>query len=235
MATFQTKADLPQAAQAELARILAIASAQRTTVEANFLTARNDYVYNEKLLLDTAGEIVIARGVTLPTGLSGFAVGAFFTKVDAAAEDQGLYENVGTITSAVWRAVGGQVTAFTLSSAQILALHTTPISLVAAKGSGIVTIVDEIVAKQTFGTVAYTGSNALEFRYTNASGAKVSADLPATLINAASGVIYGSVKGVVTALVPVANAAITVSVPTADPAAGDGVITGFIRYHTVTL
>lgn len=235
MATFQTKADLPQAAQAELARILAIASAQRTTVEAAYLTARNDYIYNEKLLLNTAGEIMIARGVTLPIGLSGFAVGALFTKVDVANEDQGLYENVGGITSAVWRAVGGNVTAFTLSSAQILALHTTPIVLVAAKGAGKVVMVDEIIAKQTFGTVAYTGSNALEFRYTDGSGAKVTADLPTTLLNASSGSVYGSVSGVATALVPVANAAVVAVVPTANPAAGDGVITGYIRYHAVTL
>ena len=235
MAAFKLKSQLSARDQSEIDRILAISSAQRTTPEANFLTARAPYLYNEVVLENASGEIVIAKGRTVPTGDSGFAVGAFFTKEDVGSGVSALYQNIGDATTSVWIAVGGHVAAFTLSSAQILDLHDTPVALVPAQGAGTVVIVDEVVAKMTFLTAAYTGSNALEFRYTDGSGAKVSADLPSTLLNAASGVIYGSVKGVVTALVPVANAAVVAVVPVADPAAGSGTLTGFIRYHVVTL
>ena len=234
MATFQVKTDLPQATQAEIDRISAIASAQRSTPEANFLTARSDYLYNQILLKDGDLNISIAQGRTLPTGLSGFAVGAYFIKSNATTGENSNYQNVGTTSSASWKLVDGQITAISLTSAQIKALSTTPITLVSAQGAGTLIIVDEIVLKNTYGTATYTGGNALEFRYTDASGAKVSADIASTFINlVATG--YAYVRGLVTALTPVANSPIVVRVPTADPAVGDGVITGFIKYHVVTL
>lgn len=234
MATFQVKTDLPQSTQAEIDRISAIASAQRTTPEADFLTARSDYLYNQKLLLNSDSEIVIAQGRTLPTGLSGFAVGAFFIKSNTTAGENSTYQNVGSTTSAVWVQVAGNIAVVSLTSAQIKALSTTPVSLIPAQGSGKTIIVDDIFLKNTYGTATYTGGNALEFRYTDASGAKVSADIASTFINlVATG--YASVKGVVTALTPVANAPVVVRVPTADPAVGDGTIAGYIRYHVESL
>ena len=106
MALFQTKADLPAKDQAELDRVSAIASAQRTSVETAFLTARNDYLYNEVLKRDSNDDIVEAQGVTVPTGLEGFAKGALFHKVDVTDGSKGLYENVGTTTSATWNTIG---------------------------------------------------------------------------------------------------------------------------------
>lgn len=234
MATFQVKANLPQSSIDEINRISAIASAQRTSVEADFLTALSDYLYNQVILRDEDDNIQIAQGRTLPTGLSGFAVGAYFIKSNATTGENANYQNIGTTSSASWSLVGGQVTAITLTSAQIKALFTTPVTLVPAQGAGTLIIVDEIVLKNTYGTATYTGANALEFRYTDASGAKVSADIANTFINlVATG--YAYVRGLVTALTPVANSPIVVRVPTADPAVGDGVITGFIKYHVVTL
>lgn len=234
MGIFKLKSQLPQSTQNEIDRVSAIASAQRTTVEADFLTSLTPYLYNEVILSNDSLEIMIAKGRTVPTGDSGFAKGAFFTKEDASANENSLYQNIGDATTSNWIAVGGAVEAITLASADILALNTTPVTLISAKGAGKTIIVDEIFLKNTYGTATYTGGNALEFRYTDASGAKVSADIASTFINlVATG--YASVKGVVTALTPVANAPIVVRVPTADPAVGDGVITGFVRYHVVTL
>lgn len=125
-------------------------------------------------------------------------------------------------------------TTVTVTTAQVLALNTTPITLVAAPGAGKILQVIEVTAKLVFNSVAYTGSNALEFRYTDGSGAKVTADIASTFINTASGTAYASVKGVVTALTPVANAPIVVFVPTANPAAGNSAIVFTVSYRVIT-
>ncbi len=116
-----------------------------------------------------------------------------------------------------------------LTSAQILALFTTPITVVPAFLRSII-IVERITAKNNFNTTAYTGANNLEFRYTDASGAKVTADMAAAFINSAA-TAYDHVAGVVTELTPVLNAPIVVRVPTANPATGDGTIDLYIRFR----
>ncbi len=237
MATFKLKADLPTSTRNEITRVLAIASGLRTTEEAAFIAQIDqDYLYNEVLLRNAANEIFIAQGHTVPDGVSGYAAGGFFTKSNAAAGENPTYQNVGDATTAVFVGVGGRVAAVSLTSAQIKALNATPIALVAAPGAGKLIIVDEVLLKMSFLTAAYTGSNNLEIRYTDGSGAKATADFDKTaFLNIASGTAYQVSKGVVTALIPVANAAIVAVVPTADPAAGSGTISGFVRYHTVTL
>lgn len=127
-----------------------------------------------------------------------------------------------------------RTTQVTVPTASVLLLSTTPYTLVPAPGAGKYISIEEIVAKLTFNSVAYTGANALEFRYTDGSGAKVSADIANTFINSASGTSYASVKSVVTALTPVANAAVIVRVPTADPGAGNSAIVFSVKYRVVT-
>lgn len=129
----------------------------------------------------------------------------------------------------------------TLSSAKILALNTTPITLIPAIGSSAtstnlntVIIVEGITAKIYAGSVAYTGANALEFRYTNASGVKITADIANTFINSASN-NYIHVAGIITAFTPVFNSPIVVCVPTANPANGNGKIVLSIKYRIITL
>lgn len=129
----------------------------------------------------------------------------------------------------------------TLTSAQILALHTTPIVLVPIVGNnssnvGInyVYIVEGITARIYYAGTAYTGANNLEFRYTDASGAKVTADLPNTFINSSANT-FAHVAGITTAFTPVFNSPIVVSVPTANPATGNSKIVLIIKYRIVYL
>lgn len=132
----------------------------------------------------------------------------------------------------------------TLTPAQVKALHTTPITIVPRPvranlgGSGattpmVVTIVTNIVARINYAGTAYTGANALEFRYTDGSGAKVTADISTTFLNSTSST-YAAVAGVTTELVPVANAPIVVAVPTANPGAGTSPITFTVHYRVVS-
>lgn len=119
----------------------------------------------------------------------------------------------------------------TLTAAQVKALHTTPIILARAPGAGKVITVERIVFVSAFVSAAYTGANNLEFRYTDGSGAKATADIGFATLNFASGTQFSTVAGVVAELVPVANAAIVVCVPVANPAAGDSPVTIIVEYN----
>ncbi|CAM6004576.1 unnamed protein product, partial [Sphagnum balticum] len=107
-----------------------------------------------------------------------------------------------------------------LTSAQILALNSTPITIVPAPGAGYIIDVISAAAMLTFNTTAYTGTNALQIQYTNGSGA-VTASFPSSFIDSAVTTYFTTVKLAASAA---ANAPLVVSVPTANPAAGDGTI-----------
>lgn len=121
-----------------------------------------------------------------------------------------------------------------LSAANILALNATPITLVPAPGAGKVIIVESILLKMVTTSTQFANGGALEFRYTNASGAKVTADIAAAVVTAAAGTSYTSVAGVTTSLTNVANAAITVNNATAAFITGTGTAVVTIRYRIVT-
>lgn len=135
------------------------------------------------------------------------------------------------------------VAKITLTKTQILTLHGAPVTLVPAMGStatagnlNTVVIVEGITAKIYAGSIAYTGANNLEFRYTNASGAKVTADIANTFINTTvSTQAYTHVAGIITQFTPVFNSPIVVTVPTANPAAGNGSIIISVKYRAITL
>lgn len=136
-----------------------------------------------------------------------------------------------------WYSIGALQTSFevqvSISSADILALNSTPKTLVQAQGSGIVTIVESILLKMVTTATQYANGGALEFRYTNASGAKVSADIAATVVTAGAGTSYTSVAGVTTSLTDVANAAIVVDNATAAFITGTGTAVATVRFRTV--
>jgi len=107
MAEFTTFNDLPVETKQRIRAIQAKAAGQRTTAEAAILTANNDAIENEVLERNEALEITRAQGVTLPTGLSGFAKSAVFLKSNVAAGTQAMYENTGDTTTAAWNLIGG--------------------------------------------------------------------------------------------------------------------------------
>ena len=128
-----------------------------------------------------------------------------------------------------------QVASRTLTATQVKALNTTPLVIASAPGANKCSVVLEVFAKYVFGTTAYTGSNALEFRYTSSNGAKASSDVNANLLLSGSGTNYRVAKGADAAatLIPVVNAPIVVYVPSANPAQGDGALTLKVYYRTI--
>lgn len=133
-----------------------------------------------------------------------------------------------------------------LSPAQIKALHTTPIVLVKPPSARSFIYVDSIAGRLSFGTTPYTGTNNLEFRYTNGSGLKVCADMPATVFldSAVSTYSYSPApidQGRTTDFnfTPVGggtakNGQIVVSVPNANPAAGNSTVTLIVYYRVIS-
>jgi hypothetical protein len=121
-----------------------------------------------------------------------------------------------------------------LSSANILAMNGAPVSLIAAPGAGKVIVVDHILLKMVTTATGYANGGAVEFRYTDGSGAKVTADIAAAVITAGAGTSYTAVRGVVTSLTPVANAAVVVTNATAAFITGTGAGVLTIKYRIVT-
>ena len=142
----------------------------------------------------------------------------------------GDFEIVGNV---IQNGVGKRSVQVALTAAQIIAMGTTPVSLIAAPGAGLCIIVDNITFKMTTTATAFTGGGAVEFRYTNAAGAKVTADVAAAVITAGAGTSFTNVRGIEASLTGVANAPITISNPTAPFAAGTGTAVVSIEYHVV--
>lgn len=128
-----------------------------------------------------------------------------------------------------------------LSATQISNLFTTPITIVPTfntnssnVGVNSVYIVEGITARLMYGGTAYTGANNLEFRYTNASGIKVTADLANTFINGSVNT-FAHAPAITTAFTPVYNSPIIVCVPVANPGTGNSRISLTVKYRIVFL
>lgn len=120
-----------------------------------------------------------------------------------------------------------------LSAAQIIAMRATPVALVPAPGAGKCVIVNNITLKMVTTATAFTGGGAVEFRYTDGSGTKVSADIAAAVVTAGAGTSFTNVKGIEASLTGTANAAVVITNATAAFAAGTGTATVVIDYHVV--
>lgn len=119
----------------------------------------------------------------------------------------------------------------TITSAQVLALNTTPKELLAAPGAGFCYAIDSIYATIDFNSAAYSAStDALEIRYTNGAGAKP-AELSNTFLEAAADA--RELAQPASAIIPVENAAIVAVVPNADPTTGDSDIKVRVFYRVI--
>lgn len=127
-------------------------------------------------------------------------------------------------------------TQVTVTSAQILNWKNTPVTLIAAPGSGKVIDVLSIVAKLTFNSIAYTivGLTALEI--SNGSSVLFSNAAASSIINSASTKYWKLAPSPAAAATQIsANTAITSACTGAAPAAGNSTITFDIQYRIITL
>lgn len=115
-----------------------------------------------------------------------------------------------------------QVKDVLVTSAQLLAYTTTPVSLIAAPGANKAIVLEQVIGKMNGGTVAYTANNVAEIRYTDGSGALMCGNLPFTaFLNANSSTAY--YRSNPADAIPVANAAVVIR-SAANQTAGNGTL-----------
>lgn len=117
-----------------------------------------------------------------------------------------------------------------LTAAQQDSLNATPITAIAAPGSGYITQVMSATCFIDFvATRNEAGSGVLSFRYTDGSGVKATADVPNATYELNSDTYYIAVGA---SGVPVANAVIVAAID-ADVTSGDSLVNCRLYYRTV--
>lgn len=120
----------------------------------------------------------------------------------------------------------------TLSSAQVLALNATPITVLAAPAAGYVNIIKHVTATKAAGT-AYAGiavGEDIAIRYTNGSGS-IAATLETTgFLDSTSATVSFAMGG---ACLPVAAAALVAHMTAGEVTTGDSPVKLRIVYETV--
>ena len=122
----------------------------------------------------------------------------------------------------------------TLTAAEVLALHTTPIEVVEAPTAGQYVIVEGIFASLDFDSAAYAGVAAtedFEFRYTNAAGTEIM-DVETTGFLTASADAVRWTPADASVVTPVAAAPVVVRLPSA-VTTGDSPVTFRVYYRII--
>jgi hypothetical protein len=120
----------------------------------------------------------------------------------------------------------------TITTAQVLALNSTPLTIAAAPGAGFAIDVLSASMKMTYNSIAYTTNIQLELFTTGATAPQV---FWASSLGLSSSAITRSQNTSGSANQLIENAALTVTVATGDPTAGDSDITVYVSYRIITL
>ena len=121
----------------------------------------------------------------------------------------------------------------TVSSAEILALNTTPKTLVAAPAAGSVHEFQGAVLVLDHGGSDYATNGDLVVRYTNGAGTIVSTTVAAASFLQQTGDTIYTLKPIATDHAMTSAAALVLHCLTGDPTAGNGAVRVYLRYRTV--
>ncbi len=120
----------------------------------------------------------------------------------------------------------------TIASADVLQLNSTPLTIVPAQGVGTAIEVISASAKLTFGTVQYTTNTVLQLFTTGGNDAQV--DWISTFLTSTVNTI-GRAVNIYDKSNLIENAALTVTVETGNPTAGDSDIEIFVYYRIIAV
>jgi hypothetical protein len=129
-------------------------------------------------------------------------------------------------------AEGGLEATVTLTSAQILALNTTPIELIAAPGAGKYIVVDYAYATMEYGSATYAAGGNIVLSYTDDSGTAV-VTIPEAFVEATADIAQNNLQ--LPAIVATEDAPLVAAALTSDPTTGDSDIKITFSYRVISL
>jgi hypothetical protein len=167
----------------------------------------------------TSGNILVGNGsnVAASVAMSGHAT----------------LSNAGVLT--LDDSVRSYTTKVSVSSAEILALNSSPKQLLAAPGSGKLYEITGILCRMNFGTAAYAANTTLQVLY---SGANLVVGTNSNIINATiskTGKMILSAISAAGSTQYLENTALNVNVGGGNPTTGDGTLDIYITYKIITL
>jgi hypothetical protein len=169
---------------------------------------------------------------TPPTTAATFQVGAILIQTDGVA-GKTTWINTGSTAVPVWNALSGSGSLLkqqALSTANILGMYASPITIVAAGGAGTVIDINDITLKMVTTATQFASGGAVTFQY--AGGNAVTNSIASTVVTAGAGTSYTSRAGIdVTASV---NTAVTVTNGTGAFTTGTGTGQLTIDYKVIT-
>lgn len=126
---------------------------------------------------------------------------------------------------------------FTLTAANIIAMNGTPITILAAPGTGKALIPALIMFEMTTTSTAFTGGGAVEFYYHGTTTNVVTGTIPASVVTAAAGTSYTLLgpAAATNGTTVLANTGIDITNATAAFAAGTGTAKIEILYNLISL
>lgn len=144
------------------------------------------------------------------------------------ASQQSIKAYVDSVSSGI------QTTTVAVSSAEILALNTTPKQLIAAPGAGNVIRLISVSIFYTFGTSAYATFTNTAIEYEGTPETPAAQDT--VIINSTqSKVLFLAAGPGINNLVDVENKAVILTVETGDPTAGDGTLDVRVQYEIIAI
>lgn len=151
--------------------------------------------------------------------------------------DSTLYFNSGSTAVPVWTPLGSSLSLTrVLTPAEVQAIGTSPITLIAAPGAGLLIVPTIITIKNDFVSTPYVGSGAdLSLRIVNNGVLSTIAAVSSNLLLSASSVKYNLGTPAGSGSLVNSNTPVSITnVTGVDPTAGDSPITIYMEYKIIT-
>lgn len=157
-------------------------------------------------------------------------------------EDQQYYKEIGAnpqLTNCIQHAIGGYRTV-KITTAQVLAMNTTPIQIVPAPGVGKILIPTVLVASMVYNSATYsTNSGGAALKYgTAGAGSSPGIVITQAFLQASSGTNLIVVRGAATAYLPATtdyNVPLTLIAVSSDPTTGDSDLYVRVYFQILTV